>query len=345
MTIWHDGSEHQGVPIDDSYPHRVYCFRTNSGNTVDKMVYENGRRARSMLDRGLLDIVIGYYFFRPGQANCDLHMRLMNEVGLGQHPAAATMVDVEDDKGAIKGDQSAEVNDEVAVLRRYWGNNAGRVIGYLNVGSNAGLWRTWPVGMRFVTPQYGRAPGDYVPPATQAGTAMRAMMFAHQFTDAGRCAPFPRGVDLNYTALDIPSLKHLLGMDDDLMANATPEQVKIIEGGAKQLYASVAGIRPAIDALLPFLPDSFSEWENYADPKKRKRLGPSAHPWPNDMWTALVSELVTGTFTASGELPELPGVALVDVPADHATNFIGMIRVMAAKQDRVLELLTAKAPK
>ena len=103
----------RGSPVDDTYPYSIICFRTNSGDKEDTLVGENCAAALRGLEANAASIVMPYYFFRPGEANCDLHREILQDHGLWLHPHTVTMVDVESDGGKIKGDQSWEVNDEV----------------------------------------------------------------------------------------------------------------------------------------------------------------------------------------------------------------------------------------
>ena len=218
-TFWADVSQFQGKPIDDSYPHRVFSFRTNSGNTRDTLALENARRAKAMLDAGKLDLVIPYYFFWPGQANCDLHKDILTEAGLWGHPKTVTMVDVEGAplNGAkrVRGDQSAEVNDEINRLRGWYGNPK-RVIGYWNPKADPELWLKRPDGLPLVVPHYNGTPGaSYDFPGR----------FAHQYSDRVPCAPFG-ACDANFTALDLPALSELLGIKTSGGTLPTPEDVQ-----------------------------------------------------------------------------------------------------------------------
>ena len=228
-TTWADTSQYQGRPIDDSYPHRVFCFRTNSGNAVDTLAVENARRAVDMLKRGVLDAVIPYYFFWPGQANCDLHKDLLTEAGLWLHPRTVSMVDVEgapkDGVKRVRGNQSPEVNDEVERLRG-WYSNPKRVVGYWNPRADPELWPMRPGGLRLVIPQYGRTPGDL----GSIVEGIRGEAFAHQYTDTGRCAPWPNGVDLNYSPLELPELLAALGIEGD-SAVGVPEDLQLQSRG------------------------------------------------------------------------------------------------------------------
>ena len=241
-TLWADVSQYQGKPIDDSYPHRVFSFRTNSGNTRDTLAVENARRAKSMLDAGKLDLVIPYYFFWPDQANCDLHRDILAEAGLWGHPKLVTMVDVE---GAplngvkrVRGDQSAEVNDEIDRLRGWYGNPK-KVIGYWNPKADPELWLNRPAGLPLVVPHYNGAPGV----SYEFGGR-----FAHQYSDRVPCAPFG-ACDANFTALDPPALFELLGITTSGGTVATPEDVQQQLRGPQLKGWPQLGDKTVVDAL------------------------------------------------------------------------------------------------
>lgn len=220
-TEWADVSQYQGIPADDSYPHRVFCFRSNSGDKRDTLFEKNAEWAGRALEAGRLDAVIVYYFFRPGQANCDLHKTMLEEVGLWKHPRVVSMIDVEDANGQITGDQSAEANDEVARMRGWYGDKR-RVIGYFNQRANGPLWPNRPADMFFVVPDYSAAKG--APRFPYAGVE------AHQFTDKGSCAPWPSGVDVNYTKLSLSELCARLGVPEPSSGGFTvAEADRVIE--------------------------------------------------------------------------------------------------------------------
>ncbi|MFJ1461868.1 hypothetical protein [Nocardia sp. N2S4-5] len=306
MTVtWADVSHHQGIPIDNSYPHRLFAFRTNSGDARDTLAVENIRRVLAMLETGRLDAVIAYYFFRPGAANCDLHRDILTGGGLWGHPRLVTMVDVEDAGGAIRGDQSAEVNDEVERLRRWYGNPA-RVIGYLNAVANAGLWRTRPAGMRFVTPSYSHNPGEWA--STPPPQWMQEIAFAQQFTDDGRCAPWSFGVDLNYSPLELPELLALLGI-----TGGTPVSDPITVGAGQLL--------PTEDRLR-----QINRPEN-VNPSTRS----PKEPWPYDMWADQWNETVWDGYDFAPEM--------ADMKDDEKRSLIGLVRTIGARQTRLREQL------
>jgi len=242
MIFWADVSQYQGKPIDDSYPHRVFSFRTNSGDKRDTLAIDNARKAKAMLDAGKLDIVIPYYFFWPGQANCDLHKAILEEAGLWGHPKTVSMVDVE---GAplngvkrVRGDQSAEVNDEVERLRGWYGNPK-RVIGYWNPKADPELWASRPNDLSLVIPHYNGTAGvsyDF------------AGRFAHQYGDRVPCPPF--GVcDGNFTSLDISALSELLGITIAGGTVATAEDVQHQLRGPELNGWAQLGQKSVVDGL------------------------------------------------------------------------------------------------
>lgn len=302
---WSDVSQYQGIPVDDTYPHRVFAFRTNSGSSSDTLAVENAQRAKSMLERGRLDAVIAYWFFRPGQANCDLHRDLLQRAGLWGNPRLVSMIDVEDAGGAIRGNQSVEVNDEVQRVRGWYGNPA-RVIGYWNPNANPDLWPARPAGLRLIIPQYNGRPGDL---SGVKNTQAQGEAFAHQYTDSGSCAPWPNGVDLNYTPLELPDLLAMFGIQGGTMTDVVAE-------GAAQLHPFDGKLRQIQN------PDHVNE--STREPKE---------PWPYDIWSDLWNETVWDGFT-------LPDALLGD---DAATSLVGWtldtakrVRDLDAKLDRIL---------
>ena len=320
-VTWADTSQYNtgtsGLPvlIDDSYPFPVYSFRTNSGDATDTVAVEQARRVRAMLDSGKLKAALPYYFFRPGQANCDLHRDVLTEAGLWGHPRIATMVDVEDANGAIRGDQSAEVNDEVDRLRR-WYSNSKRVIGYLNAVANAALWRTRPAGMPFVTPNYSGAPGVWA--SSPPPQWMQTLAIAQQYTDRGTCAPWPNGVDLNYSPLELADLLARLGIEDGGNAVSDP-----VTEGAGQLHPFPDKIRQIVH------PDNVNS-----------STRTPAEPWPFDIWGDLWNEAVWDGFT-------LPGAAEGDADAERH-SLVGWVTTAVAEgraRDEALARIEAKLDK
>lgn len=298
-TMWADTSHYQtdqfGAPvyIDESYPFDVYSFRTNSGDQKDRMSEKTCKIVLDLLNSGKLKAVIAYYFFRPGEGNCDLHREILLSGGLWGHPKLVTMVDVEDAVGTIRGDQSYEVNDEVARLVGWYNLDKRRVIGYLNTISNSDLWLYPPDGMRFVTPSYSGVPGKWTKP--EPLDWMKKAAFAQQFTSSGMCKPWPQQVDLNHSSLELEDFLQSLGIED--------EMDDPVEVGAAQLHPFPSKIRPILDA-------------QYVNESTRT---PDA-PWPYDMFADIWNNVVWDGYT----LPLAPGAA--------AKSFVGWILDIAARQ-------------
>jgi D-alanyl-D-alanine carboxypeptidase len=230
-TYWADVSQYQGHALNDNYPYGVFSFRTNSGDKVDALAAANAAIAKGMLDaENQFDLVIPYYFFRPGQANCDLHRKILEDAGLWNHPHTVTMVDVESDRGAITGDHSTEINDEVNRVRGWYGNLR-RVVGYWNPNADPGLWVRRPYALELVIPQYGREPGDLT--GVKDNLAVREA-FAHQYTDNAQGVPpwLGKPVDLNWAPYTISELMELFGI-------TTP--LKPADGGELDLSAAELG--------------------------------------------------------------------------------------------------------
>lgn len=213
---WADVSQYQGVPVDDHYPHSIISFRTNSGDKVDTLALQNAKAALKGLKANKASIVIPYYFFRPGQDNCDLHRKILDEAGLWLHPHTVSMVDVESDQGSITGDQSWEVNDEINRLRGWYGNTR-RVIGYWNPNADATIWLQRPYALELVIPQYNNRPGDL---SGVRDEIARREAFAHQYTDKAQNIPPWSGqnVDMNWTPYTIAELAVLFGMEEQIKA-------------------------------------------------------------------------------------------------------------------------------
>lgn len=215
-TFWADVSQYQR-PVSDSYPHRVFSFRTNSGDKRDFNAALNLAWGLRALADDRIDVLIPYYFFRPGQANCDLWREAVTVDGK-IHPRVVCMVDVEGANGSVRGDNSAEINDEIGRLQGWLGG--GRVIGYLNPKADPGLWPTRPK-IPLVVPHYNGTPGQSYDFPNR---------FAHQYSDAVSCAPFGP-CDANYTDLDIPGLLKLFGITEGASAVGVPEDLQLQSRG------------------------------------------------------------------------------------------------------------------
>lgn len=218
-TFWCDVSQYQSSALTNSYPYQVFSFRTNSGDVEDTLVDENASAAKQLLDSGQLQIVIPYYFFRPGEANCDLHREILERTGLFNHPRSITMVDVEGANGQVAGDNSWEINDEVNRIRGWYGNY-NRVIGYYNSNADPALWPT-RAGINLVVPQYNRTPGDI---SSIFDSQVRSDAIAHQYTSNGNVAQW-NPVDINWSPYNINELLALFGLKDIAAQTIPPDAV------------------------------------------------------------------------------------------------------------------------
>lgn len=237
-TDWADVSEYQVITLNEDYPYSVFSFRTNSGDKVDKLALENARAAKDLLDaENQFDLVIPYYFFRPGQANCDLHRKVLEDSGLWMHRHTVSMVDVEGDQGKISGDQSWEVNDEINRMRGWYGDMK-RVVGYWNPNADSGLWLNRPYALPLVIPQYGRTPGDL---SSVSNQMIVREAFAHQYTDrATDVAPWHgKNVDLNWSPYAIAELLELFGLEETIKAPEPSGPLDLSEADLAELCTAI----------------------------------------------------------------------------------------------------------
>jgi len=236
-TYWADVSQYQKTAVTKEYQYGVWCFRTNTGDTEDALVAENCAAALELLASDQLSIVIAYYFFRPGQANCDLHRQILMDHGMWLHDSTLTMVDVEGDQGRIRGDQSAEVNDEINRMRGWYGNQR-RVIGYWNPNADSGLWLKRPYALELVIPQYNGRPGDLTG-VTQNTVAREA--FAHQYTDrATDVMPWPgQPVDMNWTPYNLAELYSVFGLPEAIKEPDTGGPLDLSTSDIEELCGAI----------------------------------------------------------------------------------------------------------
>jgi hypothetical protein len=152
-TIYADVSEWQR-PVDDSYPYRVLCIRSNDGTYRDKDWAANYGWCRAAADSGKLACFIVYFVWRPNWQ--DAVNTLKSQVG-DPHPKMAVMLDVESWGGQIGGNQSAGINAAFGQVADWLGDPR-RVIGYGNVSDLNTLWPQKPPGVRLVIAGYGSNP-------------------------------------------------------------------------------------------------------------------------------------------------------------------------------------------
>lgn len=166
-TLFADVSYFQ-VPVDDSYPHAIFSFRSNDGTFRDPHFAHNYRWAVRRTDAGRLACFIVYFYWRRNWADCVETMREMVDAEGGPHPAMIAMIDVESG-GNPRGDQSGGLNGAYWDLADWLGDPR-RVIAYANRGDYFDMWPARPDGLRVIGAGYGRNPN-------------LPGQIAHQYTD------------------------------------------------------------------------------------------------------------------------------------------------------------------
>lgn len=179
-TLYADVSYFQR-PVDDSYPYKVLCIRSNDGTFRDTNFAQNYAWCARAVDSGRMEFFIVYAYWRPNwEATGATLIDMVTKAG-GPHPRMAVMLDVESG-GNPGGDQSDGINRMYWQLADWLGNKA-RVIGYGNTSDLNNMWPTKPEGIRLVVAGYGKLP-------TYPG------MVAHQYTDGkGYGGGLPEGAD------------------------------------------------------------------------------------------------------------------------------------------------------
>lgn len=177
------------VPVDDSYPHEIFSFRSNDGTFEDPNFAANYEWACKAADSGKLACFIVYFYWRPNWLDTvTVHRRMIEALG-GPHPKMISMIDLESG-GNPGGDQSDGINKAFWNIADWLGNQK-RVIGYANSGDFESMWRVRPDGLRMIAAGYGRNP-------------QLPGQIAHQYTDGQGfggglpegCPPFGR-CDMN----------------------------------------------------------------------------------------------------------------------------------------------------
>ncbi|AWY05204.1 lysin A, glycosyl hydrolase domain [Gordonia phage Margaret] len=318
-VYWSDTSQFQGGVVNEEYPHPIYSFRTNSGSVSDTMALANATASKRLLDAGKLKAVIAYYFFRPGQENCDLHRRILEQAGLWGDPRLVSMIDVESGNGSSQGpiekrDHSVEINDEVRRMRGWYGNPK-RVIGYLNGVADPDLWKSVPADLAFVTPSYSGRPGQWASPPPPRWLLEAAI--GHQFTDHAITKPWKSGTDLNFSPLELDDLLGRLGV-------AERKYSMSVEDNAKQLQRWGNVRRPVNEDSFQYLPKSWRDKEG---------------PQFNDMVAAIANEIVWDGYSVKSE--DL-NAFLSD---DKRRSLVGLVLTLLARQARTEGLVRDIAKK
>ncbi|GAC70716.1 hypothetical protein [Gordonia soli] len=189
-TFYADVSEWQRG-VDDSYPYRMLCIRSNDGTYRDQKWANNYAWCRRAADAGKLDCFLVYMVYRQNwQQTLDTFTA---QVGT-PHPKLIAMVDVESWGGQIGGNQSAGINNLIDGLARFLGDRR-RVVAYGNQGDLNSLWPHKPRDTRLVVAGYSRTKPNY------------PNQIAWQYTDGQGYGPGPQGCapfgncDMNLTDL------------------------------------------------------------------------------------------------------------------------------------------------
>lgn len=224
------------APLNTGYPHPFVMFRVNNGNDVDRNANENLAWAVSMVndDKEPLRGFGVYTFWRPGEDNFG---RLKATVGV-PHPRMVVMIDVESaegsTKGRVSGDQSAGVNKFVADVQAWIGDPKRIHLGYLNVNTNAALWRNRPDSIYYVIPDYSAPKGQ--PRVTTDGWRI------HQYTQTGRCAPWGDApIDLNYFDGTASEFLTMMGLDQEVVRPPATEPDPLPPGSPRVAFPLPAG--------------------------------------------------------------------------------------------------------
>lgn len=198
-NYWADVSEFQAA-VDDRYPYRILCIRSNDGDYRDNKFARNYEWARGALDAGQLDVLIVYFYWRPNWQTCvDVHKDMVGN----PHPRMITMIDVERG-GNPSGDQSAALNATYQALTSWLGNGR-RVIAYANSSDEGSMWPNRPAGLQTIGAGY---PDD--PDLDNE--------IGHQYTDGSGYGTGPQGCqpfgncDMNESHLSVPDFAAAVGI-------------------------------------------------------------------------------------------------------------------------------------
>ena len=223
-----DVSEYQGLPLSEAMRTGFVMFRVNNGNVVDRNAQENlGRAAGLVADTGHPLQAFGVYtFWRPGADNFGTLKRVCG--GGKPHPRMIVMLDVEGAKGSqqgeVRGDQSAGAEDFYRQVLEWMDGDTRRVqMGYHNLRADPSLWlkKPAPDRVKFVVPDYSAPKGQ--PKYPYPGWRI------HQYTDKGRCAPWPNGVDMNFYDGTLEQFMAEFGLDPGQPGAPAPQPPPAVE--------------------------------------------------------------------------------------------------------------------
>lgn len=173
-TLFADVS-YYNAPVDDSYTdagYQVLSIRSNDGTFQDPRFAANYQWCVRAVDDGRLKFFIVYFYWRPGSADVDTHIAMVEAQG-GPHSRMVTMIDLESG-GNPNSDQSFEVNAEYQRLVSWLGGNDARVIGYGNQSDLRTMWQFPGSEIDVIIAGYGANPDSPNP---------HLIKLAHQYTD------------------------------------------------------------------------------------------------------------------------------------------------------------------
>ena len=222
--IWATPNGHDATFATSGTQDREFlCIRNNPAILRSATDYQRVTSELSSKSTRFYDAILGTYNY------CGHGMWL--------HDSTLTMVDVEGDQGRIRGDQSAEVNDEINRMRGWYGNQR-RVIGYWNPNADSGLWLKRPYALELVIPQYNGRPGDLTG-VTQNTVAREA--FAHQYTDrATDVMPWPgQPVDMNWTPYNLAELYSVFGLPEAIKEPDTGGPLDLSTSDIEELCGAI----------------------------------------------------------------------------------------------------------
>ena len=247
MTYWADVSEWQ-TGLNDSYPYRIVCIRSNDGTYRDQKWANNYAWCKRAADDGRLDCFIVYMVYRTNwQQTLDT---FKTQVG-SPHAKMVAMVDVESWGGQIVGNQSTGINSLVDGLAAFLGSRE-RVIAYGNQGDLNNLWPSKP-NIRLIVAGYSANKPNY---SNQIGW---------QYTDGTGygpsgwpqgCAPFG-SCDMNYTDLSSTDFAAQCGIGGFLMSAAD-------SANAAQLGPTSTWDRTPRQIAAGYNPDAKGAWAREA---------------------------------------------------------------------------------
>lgn len=225
-VIWADIAEFQN-PLDSSYPYPVISCRVDNGGRLDNHIGGNWAHAAS---NPKILIFIGYVVFIPGQL-AGVMTRIKQVFGQRCPGKLVLRLDMESGADfAGPGNHSAEANQWHAAFAAYLAT-AVREDGYANGGDWAGLWPSFPAGLK-------RALADYtssLPPGWYSYQYYGGLDYPTPPGLPRSCPPFGAWVDMNVSYRTIGQMLSDFGL-------ATPPSPISVEDAVLVLFAPNGGI-------------------------------------------------------------------------------------------------------